>query len=316
MGINNFGQVGDGTNTDRTAAVDVVGLASGVSMVSGGIYHSCAVLSSGTAKCWGGNLAGALGDGTTTHRNVPGDVAVSSVKPTSTSTPCPPAGCPAATATPNPPQTGIDFSIKIDTDDDGDTDCDSGAEPAKCVISIGDTFTLTVMLNSLPPNSGGYQALDIYVTYAGATSANNASSLVWPDCVFTAQIFFLSGLRWGCTTGTLAPPSFYVGPVGTNDFTCGQSGTITLVHGPTDTALDGIHNEPNGTSESLTINCVAATATPTNTPQPPSLGGVAEYPNASSGSAPGLWTALAAATVLVALAGAVARRRLIAPTRR
>jgi alpha-tubulin suppressor-like RCC1 family protein len=46
----------------------VTGLASGVTDISTGYLNSCAVVS-GSAKCWGFNGDGALGDGTTSNRN-------------------------------------------------------------------------------------------------------------------------------------------------------------------------------------------------------------------------------------------------------
>jgi alpha-tubulin suppressor-like RCC1 family protein len=42
--------------------------------VSVGYYHSCAVMSDKTVKCWGRNLNGELGDGTQTSRDFPVDV--------------------------------------------------------------------------------------------------------------------------------------------------------------------------------------------------------------------------------------------------
>jgi len=75
-GFNSFGQVGDGTTTNRSTPVAVSGLSSGVTGISVGIasYSSCALLSSGGVKCWGGNSYGQLGDGTTTTRSTPVDV--------------------------------------------------------------------------------------------------------------------------------------------------------------------------------------------------------------------------------------------------
>lgn len=73
-GRNNTGQLGDGGTTNSLTPVDVVGLTSGVSAISAGSSHSCALMSAGTVKCWGENLSGAIGDGTTTQRNTPTDV--------------------------------------------------------------------------------------------------------------------------------------------------------------------------------------------------------------------------------------------------
>ena len=70
-GSNGSGELGDGTSTQRTTLIDVPGLSSGVTAIAVGSSSSCAILTGGSLKCWGGNR---IGDGTTTVRRVPTDV--------------------------------------------------------------------------------------------------------------------------------------------------------------------------------------------------------------------------------------------------
>jgi alpha-tubulin suppressor-like RCC1 family protein len=77
-GINNTGQLGDGTTTssrsryvDIGAGTDVVQMATGYGSPSG---HGLAVRSDGTVWTWGANGFGQLGDGTTNSRNSPAQV--------------------------------------------------------------------------------------------------------------------------------------------------------------------------------------------------------------------------------------------------
>jgi alpha-tubulin suppressor-like RCC1 family protein len=74
-GSNFYGQVGDGTTTDRLGPVDVSGLASGIAQIAVGFYHTCARTGTGRVLCWGGNEGGALGDGTlVSSRPTPAEV--------------------------------------------------------------------------------------------------------------------------------------------------------------------------------------------------------------------------------------------------
>ena len=64
-GYNHYGQLGNATTTDSTTPVVVQGLNDAVALSASDGYHACAVRANGTAQCWGGNVYGALGDGTT-----------------------------------------------------------------------------------------------------------------------------------------------------------------------------------------------------------------------------------------------------------
>lgn len=69
-GLNNYGQLGDGTTTNRSTPVQVSGLTDVVAIGAGG-YHSVALKKDGTVWAWGYNGYGQLGDGTTTDRTTP-----------------------------------------------------------------------------------------------------------------------------------------------------------------------------------------------------------------------------------------------------
>jgi alpha-tubulin suppressor-like RCC1 family protein len=73
-GQNSFGQLGDDSFTDRALPTDVAGLASGVNGIAAGGFHTCAVLGSGSVRCWGSNFAGQLGIGSQSDLGAPAEV--------------------------------------------------------------------------------------------------------------------------------------------------------------------------------------------------------------------------------------------------
>lgn len=72
-GLNQYGELGDGTTTMRLVPVPVSGGLGFASISAGG--HTCGVTPGGQAYCWGWNQFGQLGDGTTDSRLTPVSVA-------------------------------------------------------------------------------------------------------------------------------------------------------------------------------------------------------------------------------------------------
>ena len=90
-GLNNYGQLGDGTQSNRSTPLDVHTSSSSSTALSGvtaidiGGFHSCAVTATGGVKCWGWSGDGQLGDGSsgdTTKSTSPVDVHTSSTSNT------------------------------------------------------------------------------------------------------------------------------------------------------------------------------------------------------------------------------------------
>lgn len=56
------------------APLGVIGLDSGATSIVAGDYSDCALTAAESAKCWGRNTFGQLGDGSTIDRDVPVDL--------------------------------------------------------------------------------------------------------------------------------------------------------------------------------------------------------------------------------------------------
>jgi len=70
-GANSSGQLGNGTTADSSVPVQVTGLPGGAVGIAAGALHSCALLGSGGAWCWGYGGNGQLGNGSTASSAVP-----------------------------------------------------------------------------------------------------------------------------------------------------------------------------------------------------------------------------------------------------
>jgi hypothetical protein len=71
IGQNNNSKLGDGTTTNRSSPVSVVGGFTDWCQVSAGGEHSLGLRTNGTVWAWGCNAAGTLGDGTVTCKSSP-----------------------------------------------------------------------------------------------------------------------------------------------------------------------------------------------------------------------------------------------------
>jgi hypothetical protein len=167
------------------------------------------------------------------------------------------------------PDPGLQFYIGVD----GVPNCDTKSGDATCNLAPGSTFVIDVNLEPLPSDIPNYDGFDIYLQYSGVTAQQDASTDAWPDCGFPAKSYDTGVVYFTCVISVPpAGPSTYTGIIGTNSFTCAQSGSIALVHGQgtfTDLIDDAnqTHIETDS-RETLTINCVEGGVTPIpSTPQ-------------------------------------------------
>ncbi len=74
-GSNKNGQLGDGTNNNKSLPTTIDTLV-GVSKVASGLSHSCVVQEGGGVRCWGDNTYGQLGNGSITSTSTPVGVGI------------------------------------------------------------------------------------------------------------------------------------------------------------------------------------------------------------------------------------------------
>jgi len=201
------------------------------------------------------------------------------------------------------PLPGVNYTMSAG----GFAGCNTSQGDAQCFMPPGTVFTLSITLEPLPSDIPSYQGFDITLEYTGLTSADNASVESWPDCAYPATGYDPGRVVMGCAIDVEpAPPSTYVGLMGTNDFTCSQSGSITMHRGGgyTDVIQDVAHvySEP-GDAETLNITC-GSPPTPTPLPTLVSSGSGGAFDQSGS-SGTGLWLAVGALLALTAAAAAV-----------
>ena len=69
-GLNQNGQLGDGTKVSHTTPVASSGLV-GATALAAGADHTCAAIAGGAVQCWGANSQGQIGDNTAVDRTAP-----------------------------------------------------------------------------------------------------------------------------------------------------------------------------------------------------------------------------------------------------
>ena len=223
-GYNLFGQLGDGTNTQRNTPVDVTGLTTGVAAVAAGNLHTCALTTGGGVKCWGFNTAGGLGDGTKTQRNTPVDVTGLT------------SGVGAGTQT----EMSLD-AANYDPGDTGLVSCTPVTKPIKCNATVGEQFDIIVDVNAI---TSGYDNIFTEINVGGLIfkpglndcSASGAiEEVIWPDYVLgSCAMIDDTGVSGNVGVTAFAPSgkSTFLGPIVKYNVACPAtpgSHKVTLV---------------------------------------------------------------------------------------
>ena len=215
-GANDMGQLGNGSTSASGSPkpTQVVGL-TGATGVAAGYVHTCAVVSDGTARCWGANDKGQLGDGTTTASLKP--VVVAGLTNVVQVTAGAQHSCALladgsarcwgynyqaqlgnGSTTDSPMPVPVSSATKLTAIAAGNIHtCALVADPGHDVVCWGDN-----MYAQLGAGQVGKRSSPIPITIAGVS---NVRSLAAGDVHTCAVLFDSSALCWGDAPGTPTP---------------------------------------------------------------------------------------------------------------
>jgi alpha-tubulin suppressor-like RCC1 family protein len=154
-GANDNGELGNGGLTNSSLPVPVTGLSVGVVALAAGGAHTCALMSSGTALCWGHNDQGQLGNGSTSSTTAP--VAIQGLPRDNSLVMTNPAGLPAANA--SLIAGGATMTLAA-TASSGLPPKFSTLTPDRCAVSGSNLIALSPGLCAVQANQAGSASVD------------------------------------------------------------------------------------------------------------------------------------------------------------
>ncbi len=202
-GFNVAGQLGNGSTIDSAVPVDVVNLSGGVTSITAGVAHTCALLGPDAAKCWGSNGRGELGDGSSTSSTTPVDVLlgaasatpspVTSARPTATAPPgsTPSRGsAPSPGSTPSPTSAGSPVTADVDGLAGSWNVSYSDGTPVTITFADGRYTVTAEAAMRLSDTSCDLPAGTVTATFTGSGGSYTGQSGSWlaADCSFLGSV--------------------------------------------------------------------------------------------------------------------------------